>query len=135
MYLIDTDIVIYALKGDAHVVQHLEAKAAAPKAISIVTYGELLFGAMKSERREQNLAKVRRVGELFPVVDVGRAVMDTFASLKVDLEKQGSRLDDFDLLIAATALVLGYRLVTNNERHFRRVPGLDIENWTKALDN
>jgi len=39
--------------------------------------------------------------------------------------------DDFDLIIAATALVMGYRLVTNNERHFTSIPGLEIENWTR----
>jgi tRNA(fMet)-specific endonuclease VapC len=58
--------------------------------------------------------------------------METFADLKSRLEMEGKRLDDFDLLIASTALALNYRLVTNNERHFRRIPGLEIENWSKG---
>jgi tRNA(fMet)-specific endonuclease VapC len=60
---------------------------------------------------------------------VTKAVVETFGELKADLEQDGQRLDDFDLLIASTALMLGYRLVTNNERNFQRIGGLDVENW------
>ncbi|MBI4556511.1 MAG: type II toxin-antitoxin system VapC family toxin [Candidatus Hydrogenedentes bacterium] len=129
--MIDTDIIIYALKGEAWVLEEFRRHSAHPKAISIITYGELLFGALKSERREENLARARRTGELFQVVEVTRAVIETFASLKASLGKSGAVLDDFDLVIAATAITLGYKLVTNNERHFRRVPGLEVENWAK----
>jgi tRNA(fMet)-specific endonuclease VapC len=75
---------------------------------------------------------VRRVAELFPIIEATRVVMETFAGLKVDLERAGQRLDDFDLIIASTALVLNYRLVTNNEKHFKRIPGLHIENWART---
>jgi tRNA(fMet)-specific endonuclease VapC len=132
MYLIDTDILIYALKGEPRVVDQFRRHGVQPKAISVISYGELLFGAEKSTRQEENLARARRVGELFPVIDVSRAVMETFASLKRTLEKRGSRVDDFDLIIGATALNLGYTLVTNNERHFRLIPGVTVENWAKA---
>ncbi len=132
MYLLDTDTLIYALKGVPEVVRRFEAQATAPKALSVVTYGELLYGAEKSARAVENKAKVRRIAELFPVADVTRAVVETFGSLKAELEKAGKRVDDFDLIIAATALTLSYRLVTNNERHFRNIPGLVLENWTSA---
>jgi tRNA(fMet)-specific endonuclease VapC len=59
------------------------------------------------------------------------ALMETFGSLKADLERRGSTVDDFDLVIASTALVFNYTLVTNNERHFRFIPGLRVENWTR----
>lgn len=131
MYLIDTDIMIYALKGHVEVVRRFREHVAQPKALSVVTYGELVFGAMKSERPEENMARVRRIAELFPVIDVSRGIMETFASLKAPLVRSGSSIDDFDLVIAATALSLGYKLVTNNERHFRRIQGLDVENWAK----
>ena len=71
------------------------------------------------------------MAELFRVVDVSRAIMETFASLKGGLETQGTRVADFDLIIAATALHLSYTIVTNNERHFRSIPGITIENWAK----
>jgi tRNA(fMet)-specific endonuclease VapC len=130
MYLIDTDIMIYSLKGVDEVVERFRSTATQPKAISVITYGELLFGAKKSQQQRDNLARIHRVAEIFPVIDVTRSVMETFSSIKVDLESKGQPLDDFDLLIAATALVTGYCLVTNNERHFRRIPDLTIENWS-----
>lgn len=131
MFLIDTDTVIYALKGDPQVLKHFEETAAEPKALSVVTYGELLYGALRSQRRQENMAKVRRLQEIFPVVEATRAIMETYAAIKADIESRGKPLDDFDLVIGATAISLGYRLVTNNERHFRRIKELKLENWTR----
>ena len=131
MYLLDTDTIVYSLKGNPRVRRSFEEKAAQPKALSVITYGELFFGAMKSSAPHANLAKVRRVAELFPVIEVSRGIMETFGSLKADLEKRGRRVDDFDLVIASTALVLNYTLVTNNERHYRHIPDLRIENWSR----
>ena len=132
MYLLDIDTIIFALKAVPEVVRNFVSHAADPKALSVVTYGELVYGAIKSARSVENLAKVRRTVDLFPVIEVSRAVMDTFGSLKVDLEKKGKTVDDFDLVIASTALLLNYKLVTNNEKHFRHIPGLAVENWTKS---
>ena len=131
MYLIDTDILIYSLKGQSEVMGHLQRTATAPKALSVISYGELLYGARKSARPDENLARVRRLGEVLPVIDVSPAVMEAFGSLKARLEQDGRRLDDFDLVIAATAITIGYRLVTNNERQFARIDGLHLENWAK----
>lgn len=131
MFLIDTDILIYSLKGDPLVVEHLNQSSASPKAISVISYGELIYGAHKSARPNENLARVRRLGEILPVIDISPAIMEAFGSLKADLEQGGNRLDDFDLVIAATAITIGYRLVTNNEKHFSRIEGLEIVNWTR----
>lgn len=130
MYLLDTDTLIYALKGDAAVTEKIREKAHAPMALSVISYGELRYGAAKSARPTENLARVRRIAELFPIFAVSRGVMETFGELKAELESRGRRLDDFDLIIAATALGRGFAVVTNNERHFRRVPGLSVENWS-----
>ncbi len=133
MYLIDTDILIYSLKGHEQVIAHLQRTAKVSKAISVISYGELLYGAQKSARPEENLARVRRLGEILPVIEVSPAIMEAFASLKARLEREGRRLDDFDLVIAATAMTLGYRLITNNEKHFTRIEGLHIDNWARPV--
>lgn len=130
MFLIDTDIIIYSLKRHPEVISGFGAHARDPKAISVVTYGELLYGANRSRRRVENEAKVRRIGELFPVVGISMAIMDTFASVKASLAGKGKVVDDFDLLIGSTALVLNYTLVTNNQKHFAKIPGLKTENWS-----
>ena len=97
--------------------------------ISVVTYGELVFGARKSEQVERNLATVHRVAEIYPMLPVTRSVIETFAGLKADLQHAGTPLDDMDLLIAATALSHNLTLVTNNEKHFSRISGLAVVNW------
>ena len=129
MYLLDTDVLVSLLRGHGSMSESFAAHAADPKAISVVTYGELLYGALKSARPVENTAKVRRFAELLPVVDLSPAIMETFATLKADLEKAGKKVDDFDLLIAATAIHLSYTLVTRNVRHFRNIPNLAIETW------
>jgi tRNA(fMet)-specific endonuclease VapC len=129
MYLIDTDIIVFSLKNNVAVQAKFKEMESVPKAISVVTYGELLYGAHASRQHEKNLAIVRRLVDIFPVIGIGIPVIEAFAELKRSLETEGRGLDDMDLLIAATALSLNYRLVTNNERHFSRVKGLEIENW------
>jgi tRNA(fMet)-specific endonuclease VapC len=117
-YLIDTDIIIYSIKGNRIVQNHFLQNEHIPKAISVITYGELL-------------SVVYRIKELFPIAAIDNAVIETFSDIKVDMQRAGSPLDDMDLLIAATALTMNYTLVTSNERHFRRIKGLGIENWSK----
>ena len=130
-YLIDTDILIYCLKGREIVQKRFIENEKIPKSISVVTYGELLYGAKKSTNSEKNLAVVYRIKELFPIIDVDKAVMETFSDLKVKMQKIGTVIDDMDLLIAATALTMNFILVTNNEKHFRKIAGLRLENWSK----
>ena len=131
MYLLDTDILTYSLTGDPAVMANFRKYAAEPKALSVITYGELVFGAQGSQRVTENLAKVYRIKENFPLIDVTPAIMDVFGSLKADLRKTGSPVDDFDLLIGATAITIGYRVVTKNERHYSKIPGLEVVNWAK----
>ena len=129
MYLLDTDTLVFALHGHPGVLRNIRDHVGDPAAVSVISYGELLYGAAKSNHPLENIASVRGLMERFPVVDVTPAVMEVFASLKAKLEAPGKRIDDFDLLIASTALSLGSAVVTNNVRHFRSVPHLAVESW------
>jgi tRNA(fMet)-specific endonuclease VapC len=129
VYLIDTDIIIYSFKGNRVVADNFRTHRTEPIMISVVTYGEMVFGARKSTQIERNLATARRAGEIYPMLPVTQSVIETFAGLKADLQMAGAPLDDMDLLIAATALSHNLTLVTNNEKHFSRVPGLSVVNW------
>lgn len=131
IYLIDTDIIIYSLRNDQNVHLNFKKNKGIPKAISVVTYGELVYGARKSRLVQKNLAVIRRVTELFPVLDITPSVMDTFGELKAMLESKGNKIDEMDLLIASTALCHNMILVTNNTKHFGRIEGLRLENWTE----
>ena len=93
-YLIDTDIIIYSIKGNLKVQEKFREKEAIPKAISIITYGELLYGAKKSIQPEKNAAIVYRLVEIFPIVGITRSVIEAFAEIKRSLEIRGERLAD-----------------------------------------
>lgn len=129
IYLIDTDIIIYSLKQYPLVKKNFSFHLEDSKKISVITYGELVFGAKKSKDYHKNIAAVHRISELFPVIEVSEAIMETFADIKAFLHKKGNVIEDMDLIIAATAITMNYTLVTNNEKHFSRIPGLLIENW------
>ncbi|THB67798.1 MAG: type II toxin-antitoxin system VapC family toxin, partial [Spirochaetaceae bacterium] len=115
-FLIDTDILIYSIKGHETVNENFQLHKNEPKLLSVITFGELVFGAKKSAKIEKNLARVRRISELFPIIDVTSAIMETFGEYKALLSKKGIIIDDMDLLIAATAITHNLILVTNNVR-------------------
>jgi predicted nucleic acid-binding protein len=92
---------------------------------------ELYYGAYKSQRVASNLAKIKLLEEAMEVVPLGRESAHVFAMLKADLEKAGTPLDDFDLILAACALAHDLVLVTNNTKHFERIQGLRLTNWTR----
>ena len=128
-YLIDTDILINSIKGNKSVNERIVEHASIPKAISIITFGELLYGAKKSTQRDKNTSIIYRLAEIFPIVGITRATIEAFTDVKMALDRKGERIEDFDLLIAATALSLNYTLVTNNTKHYKRIEGLQLENW------
>jgi len=130
MYLLDRDTIIYNLKGDERIQQALRIHFHDPLKISIITLMELYYGAYKSKQIDANLAKVKAIEQSFEIIPNAQESAEIFARLKVALEIKGTRLDDFDLLIASCALTHNLILVTNNLKHFQRIPGLRLENWT-----
>ena len=98
--------------------------------ISEITLAELKYGAEKSNHPEKNRAVISRLANRFKQLSVYHA-LDVYAKEKARLKKEGSIVDDLDLLIGATAIVNEMILVTNNEKHFARLQNLKIENWTK----
>ncbi|MEN6421129.1 MAG: type II toxin-antitoxin system VapC family toxin [Smithella sp.] len=130
MYLLDTDTVIYSLKGHPEVMENLKRHLNDSIKISVVTYMELYYGAYKSQRVTANAARVKTLGQSIEMMPFNAAVAETFGMIKAALESDDNRLDDFDLAIAATALANNLILVTNNTDHFSRIDGLRIENWT-----
>ncbi len=129
MYLLDTDTVIYSLKGHDTVKQNLGDHYDDPMALSAITLLELYYGAYKSQRIASNLSKIKILEKTFEIIPVGTESAEIFGMLKSELEKSGTPLDDFDLLIAGCALTRNLTLVTNNFRHFKRIEGLKLENW------
>lgn len=134
MYLLDTDTIIYSLKGNESVLLQLQQHINDPLAISIITLMELHYGAYKSQNVDANLAKVKALEQFVKVIPVNQECVGIFASIKAKLEAVGTRLDDFDLIIASCALTHNLTLVTNNTKHFGRIHGLTIDNWIVPIE-
>ena len=128
-YLIDTDIIIFALRKDKSVLIKFEENKNIPISISMITYAELIFGAKRSQNEQQNMIKVRHIRELYPIEDLNEGVMEVFADIKAKMFNNGIRIEDMDLLITATAIYNDLTLVTNNVKHFEKIPYLKLENW------
>lgn len=130
MYLLDTGTIIYNLKGNDAITRNLQYHFEDPMKICVITLMELYFGAYKSEKVTGNLAKIRTIENFFDIISTGKECAEIFGMLKASLEKSGTPLDDFDLIIASCALSQNLILVTNNIKHFSRVEGLKLSNWT-----
>lgn len=131
-YLLDTNICIYLIKKKPlTLVQLLQTKNPKEVGISSVTLGELNYGVEKSQRKETNSTVL--LGFLAPmqVFPFDYAAAMNFGRIRAELEKKGTVIGPFDLMIAAHALALKAVLVTNNIREFKRVRGLNVENWVK----
>ena len=96
--------------------------------VSEITIAELYFGVAKSENKKRKLGDIRQVQQLFKVVPSFSSYME-YGEIRYKLEHKGQRVDQFDLLIGATALHHKLTLVTSNIKHFERMEGLEIENW------
>ena len=129
-YLLDTDICIYIAKRQpAPVFERLRRLRPGDVGMSAVTYLELSCGAWKSQRREENLRRIKGLEQLIPALPVEAQVAVAYGQLRSELERAGTPIGAYDLIIAAQALSLGLILVTNNVREFKRVPDLLLENW------
>ena len=128
-YLIDTDIIIFALRGDKTVLAKFEENKNIPISISMITYAELVFGAKRSENEQKNMIKVNRIREIYPVEELNIGIMELFADIKANMYSKAMRIEDLDLFIAATTIYNDLTLVTNNTKHFRNIPLLKLENW------
>jgi tRNA(fMet)-specific endonuclease VapC len=135
MFLLDTDTVIYFLKGHPAVRVNLERHVHDPVKISVITFMELYYGAFKSQQPVGNLAKIKTLEQATVIVPVGMETAELFGTLKAQLESRGERLDDFDLILAACALAHNLTLVSNNTGHFKRIADLKLANWCEYQDN
>lgn len=98
-------------------------------ALSVVTYGELVYGAEKSQFREQAPKQLAELVGLLPVMALPSRAGEFYGSIRAALAAEGGMIGNNDLWIAAPARAAGLILVTNSEREFRRVQGLEIQNW------
>lgn len=128
--LLDTNICIYIARDrPAGLAARFAATPTDTLAISLITWGELCFGAMKSQQSALAMNLLERFASRVPVLALDQDVGVHYGEIRAQLERAGTPIGNNDLWIAAHARALGMRLITNNAREFERVPGLVVERW------
>jgi tRNA(fMet)-specific endonuclease VapC len=130
-YLLDTNICIYYIKGLYDLKSKFEEVGPENCFISEITLAELKFGVAKSEAKEKNQKALDNFLSGIQILPIFPA-LDTYAAEKARLQKSGKIIDDFDLLIGATAVSFDLTMVTNNTSHFNRHNDIKLEDWTNT---
>lgn len=129
-YMLDTDISINLINNKPRsVLDHFRQHSPGDIVMSSITLSELKYGIQKSHKKKQNLTALNDFTQLVQVCDFDTPASDEYAITRVYLESKGQSIGALDTLIAAHALSLGLTLITNNEKEFKRVPNLSIDNW------
>lgn len=132
-YLLDTNIVIYTMKNKPITVRERFNRHHGQIALSTVTMMELVYGAERSAQPERNLKALEGFAARLDVLDFDEHAATHAAQIRADLARKGTPIGPYDTMIAGHARCIGLVLVTNNQREFKRVAGLQLENW--ATDN
>lgn len=131
-YLIDTNICIYIMNNRPHeVIQKFREVGVGEIGISSITVSELYYGASKSRQVSKNMHRVDEFLTPFEIFSYGENASKYYGDIRANLEKQGKVIGPLDMLIAAHALSENLILVTNNEKEFKRIESLRIENWVQ----
>lgn len=130
--MLDTDICIYIAKDKyPQVTARFERLKPEQPIMSVVTYGELQYGANGSTERTRTLSQLAELIQYIPVETLTSSVAEAYGEIRAMLTREGRVIGSNDMWIAAHAKALDVTLATNNEREFLRVAGLSVENWTK----
>jgi len=129
-YMLDTNICIYLIKRQPReVIDKFQGIAPGEMAISSVTVAEMMYGVAKSQHKDKNKSALESFLAPLEIVDFDIKAAQHYGTVRAYLEKMGTAIGAYDLMIAAHALSLDLVLVTNNEREFQRISDLVIENW------
>jgi len=131
-YLIDTNICIYMMnKRPAEIIKKFKQFELGEIGISIITVSELQYGVAKSTYRKKNEVRLEEFLAPFEILTYDQTAAKVYGDIRFQLEKRGQPIGPLDLLIAAHAVSQDMVLITNNEKEFKRIKKLKIENWTK----
>ena len=129
-FLLDTNICIHIRRQrPPGVLARFQRLKPGEAVLSVITYGELIYGVEKSPFREQATRQLAELAGLVPVMELPLQAGQFYGAIRAALEAKGEMIGNNDLWIAAHAKAAGLTLVTNNDREFQRIQGLKIQNW------
>jgi len=127
--MLDTDTVSLLVRKNPSVIKNLIKHESDEICISVITYAELCFGLGK-KGSEKLYNEVSAILEKLSIIDLGSSQSEFYGKIRLKLEKSGTPLGDMDILIASAALSAGAILVSHNRKHFSKIDGLKIEDWS-----
>ncbi len=131
-YILDTNICVHMIKSKSFsILKHAKKPLRTEIFISSITEAELWFGVWNSKNISDNEARLKTFLQCFPKLSFDSTFAKTFGELKAQQRKNGRNIGSNDLLIASQALDLDAILVTANEKEFKQIKDLRIENWLK----
>ncbi len=131
-FMLDTNVCIDLIRRrTAAILRNLERTRPEDVCVSVITLSELEYGVAKSTAPERNRLALAEFMAPITVLPYSDTVAPVYGRVRAHLDAKGIGIGSLDMLIAAQALSAGLTLVTNNEREFRRVPDLQVVNWTK----
>jgi len=129
-YLLDTNICIYIIRQKPdNVIKKFLSLSTGSIGLSVITLAELQYGISKSSQPDKNALALEKFLIPLQIIEFNAAASVEYGKIRSNLEKTGNVIGSMDMLIAAHAKSLNLTLVTNNEKEFRRVSGLEVENW------
>lgn len=130
-FLLDTNIVVFALRRTSRAVLARLVDAADALAVSTITETELAYGVERSVERERNAVATAEFLSRVEVLPFDGEAARRAGEVRARLAEQGTPIGAYDVLLAGHALATGRTLVTNNVREFARVPGLRVDDWVR----
>jgi len=129
-YMLDTDICSYIIREKPiKVFERFETLEMDQLCISVITYAELIYGVEHSSSKKINRSIVNDFANHLTIIEWDTSAAEHYGKIRAFLQADGNLIGAMDMMIAAHAVSQKMTLVTNNEKHFKRVPKLNIENW------
>ncbi|NOR26471.1 MAG: PIN domain-containing protein [Desulforhopalus sp.] len=132
LYMLDTDICSYIIRErPLQVFEHFKKTEMTQLYISVVTYAELIYGVEHSSSKKVNRPIIDDFVRHLSIISWDQEAAEHYGKIRVFLRAEGNIIGSMDMMIAAHARSRKMTLVTNNDKHFKRVPKLQVENWAK----
>ena len=130
MYLLDTNIVSYWMRGDLNVIARLKDRAPSELSLSTITLAEIWYGIEKSPvKKKERRMKIENIRSLLHIYPFDEAAVESYAVIRAQLEGKGMKISERDTQIAAIAVANRLTIVTHNMEEFGRIEILPVEDW------
>lgn len=134
MYLLDTNIISYWMRGDPTVTARIKVRAPSELSLSAITLAEIWYGIEKSPvKKKERRSKIEKICSLLSVYPFDEAAAESYAVIRAQLERKGVMISERDTQIAAIAMANRLTVVTHNMNEFRRIEKLPVEDWAAGL--